>query len=71
MCMRATVESRHSVTVYVSMADDMDSLQVSLLALNAYIGIQTCLVLGPLLQFGAFGENLLFIIARIIQNMLH
>ena len=58
--MRANVESRRSVTVYVSMAEYIDSLQVSLLAFNAYTGIQTCLVLGPLLRFGAFGENLIY-----------
>ena len=55
--MRATVESHESATVYVSsftaligttMADYTDSLQALLLALQACIGIQTRLVLGPL-----------------------
>ena len=69
--MWATAASHHSVTVYISnftgllrtaMVDYIDSLQLLLLALHAYICNQAWIVLGLLLiWFHIHNENLLFI----------
>ena len=77
---RATVVSHSSVTVYVSnfpalsgstMPAHFNSLQVLLLALLAYIGIQTWPVLGPLLfRFRIHSDNRLFVLWKICQNKL-
>lgn len=77
--MKATVESHHSVTIYVSnfpalpgspMEDNIDSFQVLLLALRAHTGIQKSTGLQTTFSSGNT-YNTLFILQWRSQNTLN